>query len=104
MPETCNQNDCPLTSRVEALEEANRQHSVTHREIFDRLRAQETLAAVQENKLDTILHKLDALTEKVEAMEAKPAKRWDSLVGCVISAIAGAFLVWLASGMPGVGK
>ena len=34
----------------------------------------------------------------------KPAKRWESLVGYALSALVGAFLLWLAAGMPGVGK
>ena len=72
--------DCPLAPRVEALEEANRQHSATHREMFDRLRTLETLSAVQENKLDTILKKLDEITAKVDALESRPAKRWEGLV------------------------
>ena len=64
MAEKCTDNprDCPLIPRVEALERANEQHSATHREMFDRLRGLETLSAVQENKLDSILSKLDNLT------------------------------------------
>lgn len=33
----CNPRDCPVISRVEALERANEQHSSTHREMFSRL-------------------------------------------------------------------
>lgn len=79
--------DCALVPRVEALEAANKQHGNTHREVFDRLRALETQTAVQENKLDTILRMLNELTEKVDALEAKPAKRWDKLAETVLVAI-----------------
>jgi ABC-type transport system involved in multi-copper enzyme maturation permease subunit len=48
--------------------------------------------------------KLDELTATAKDLAGKPAKRWEALVSCIISALAGAFLVWLASGMPGVGK
>lgn len=87
--------DCPLIPRVEALEEANRQHSATHREMFDRLRTLETLSAVQENKLDTILKKLDEITAKVDALESRPAKRWEGLVEKSIWAVCAAVIAFL---------
>ena len=87
--------DCPLIPRVEALEEANRQHSATHRELFDRLRTLETLSAVQENKLDTILKKLDEITAKVDALESRPAKRWEGLVEKSIWAVCAAVIAFL---------
>lgn len=87
--------DCPLAPRVEALEEANRQHSATHREMFDRLRTLETLSAVQENKLDTILKKLDEITAKVDALESRPAKRWEGLVEKSVWAVCAAVIAFL---------
>ena len=87
--------DCPLAPRVEALEEVNRQHSAPHREMFDRLRTLETLSAVQENKLDTILKKLDEITAKVDALESRPAKRWEGLVEKSIWAVCAAVIAFL---------
>lgn len=87
--------DCPLAPRVEALEEVNRQHNATHREMFDRLRTLETLSAVQENKLDTILKKLDEITAKVDALESRPAKRWEGLVEKSIWAVCAAVIAFL---------
>lgn len=95
MTENCESQNCPLLPRVEALEDANKQHSETHREIFKRLGKLETDTAVQENKLDAILKKLDALTEKVEALEAKPAKRWDGLVEKAMWAVCAAVIAFL---------
>ena len=94
MPEKCPEG-CPALSRIEALEEANRQHSSTHREIFGRLGALETLSAVQENKLDTILKKLDMLAEKVDALEQKPARRWEGIVEKAIWAVCAAVIAFL---------
>lgn len=39
----------------------------------------------------------------VKAMLDKPVKRWDGLVDKALWLLAGAFLVWMLSGMPGVG-
>lgn len=108
MSENC--ESCPVLPRVEALEEANRQHSATHREMYKRLRDLERVSDVQENKLKNIEDKLDdiqadnkSILQKVEALEAKPGKRWETLVACVISALGTAFVMWLAMGMPGAG-
>ena len=38
----------------------------------------------------------------VKALTDKPAKRWDSLVDKLRLVAAGAFLGWLAAGMPGL--
>lgn len=104
MPENCNPNDCPLLPRVEALERCNEQHGDTHREIFRRLNDVEKDNAVQEAHYQAITGKLDEIAATVKSLADKPAKRWESLVGYTLSALAGAFLLWLAAGMPGVGK
>ena len=78
MPENCNPNECPLSLRVEALERANEQHSDTHKEMFDRLRALEKENAVQNANYKAIEAKLDELTVMVKNLTEKPAKRWDS--------------------------
>ena len=78
MPENCNPNDCPLSSRVEALERANEQHGNTHREMYDRIRALETENAVQNAHYEAIDAKLDELTVMVKNLTEQPAKRWDS--------------------------
>lgn len=104
MPEQCaNQpRDCPLLPRVEALEEANKQHSDTHREIFRRLGELESATAVQGKHLENIDEKLTdikadqkSILQKVEAMEAKPARRWESIVDKVIWAVCAAVIAFL---------
>ena len=95
MPENCNPKDCPLTTRVEALERENDRHTETHKEIFARLNEVERTNAVQEAHYTTILDKLDKLTAKVEALEAKPGKRWESIVEKAIWAVAAAVIAFL---------
>ena len=104
MNETCNPSDCPLEPRVSALERANEQHGKTHREIFARLNDVERDNAVQDAHYRAIAGKLDEISATVKTLADKPAKRWESLVGYALSALVGAFLLWAASGMPGVGK
>lgn len=58
--------------------------------------------AVMAERMKTMNDNVDSLTGKVDALEDKPAQRWDKLISSLIGALAGAFLVWVASGMPGV--
>lgn len=95
MPENCSPQNCPLASRVEALERENQRHTETHKEIFSRLNKVEQDNAVQSEQYKTILDKLDALTAKVEALEAKPGKRWESLVEKAVWAVAAAVIAFL---------
>ena len=103
MPEKCQTpQDCPMASRIETLERANDQHGSTHREIFARLNDVERDNAVQEAHYKAILEKLDSLTRrhdelnrKLSELEAKPGKRWESIVEKAIWAVCAAVIAFL---------
>ena len=101
MTEKCADN-CPLIPRVEALERANEQHGSTHREMYDRLRELERLEGIQGEQYKAILEKLDGLTQKHDALnaklselEAKPGKRWETLVEKALWAVCAAVIAFL---------
>lgn len=106
MPENCNPDNCPVSARVDALEKEFDRYrgasSDTHRQMFERIGALEQNGATLRTKLDSMDEKLDEVNATVKTMADKPAKRWEALVGYALSALVGAFLAWLASGMPGV--
>ena len=79
------------TGRIKKLEE---EHEAIHQLA--------TSVAVMAEKMDAMNKSLTSMNAKVEDIENRPAKRWDSLVSAIIGAAAGAFLCWAASGMPGV--
>lgn len=80
-----------LKHRMNAAEEANR--------ALNRLAtAMEVMVTKQEAMGDSV----DRLTGKVEALEAKPGKRWDGLLDKALLVLCGAFVAWLASGAPGL--
>lgn len=87
MSENCNPNDCPVTARVEALEEANKNHSRAHEGIYDRLRALETENAVQNAHWKNVDSKLDDLTAMVRELSGKAGKRWEKAVETILVAI-----------------
>lgn len=80
-----------LKHRMKAAEEATT--------VLNRLA---TAVEVMATKQDTMAGNVSKLTEKVDTIEAKPAKRWDGLVDKILYAIAGAFVMWLFSGAPGM--
>lgn len=94
MPEKCTDN-CPLVPRVEALEEANKQHSSTHREIFARLNDVERDNAVQDAHYRAIDAKLDELTVLVKDLTGKAGKRWDKAVETVLAAVLTGVIAFL---------
>lgn len=97
----CAQN-CPIAKKVERLEEQmdefQAQNGDSHREIYGRLNTLERASDVQGAHYDAILEKLDNLTQKVDALEQKPAKRWEAAAAAVISAIVTGLTVYLLSG------
>lgn len=97
MPEKCTDNprDCPLVPRVEALEQENKRHTETHKEMFSRLNAVEKDNAVQDANYKAIDEKLDELTIMVKELTGKSGKRWDSLTDKAVWAIVAAVIAFL---------
>ena len=99
MPENCNPNDCPVASRVDALErefDRYRDNSTnTHKQMFDRIGELEQGGATLRTKLDSIEEKLDELSDTMKAFADKPVKRWESLVDKAIWAVAAAVIAFL---------
>ena len=97
MPEKCTDNirDCPLTARVEALEESNKNHSRVHEGMYDRIRALETENAVQNAHWKNVDAKLDELTGMVKELTGKAGKRWDKLAETALVVIATAVIAFV---------
>lgn len=71
-------------------------------ESHDALNKLATSVAVMAERQDTMNSNVEKLTEKVDAIENKPAERWDKLITGILSAIAGAFVAWMLSGASGL--
>ena len=80
-----------LKHRMKVAEEAN--HTL------NRLA---TAVEVMATKQSAMSENVERLTDKVDALEAKPAKRWDGMVDKVLAALAGAFIAWLLAGASGL--
>lgn len=94
-----------IAKKLEAVDA--RCKSNTHRidELKDEITAVNRLATAVEvmaAKQNSMGESVDRLETKVDALEGKPAKRWEGLVDKLIFTAAGAVLAWLASGGPGL--
>lgn len=92
------ERDCLGLQKANMLEkqmaEWKEQSRSTHKEFFDRIRELEKAQAVQREQYDTILEKLEELTKSVAELSAKPAKRWESVIAAVISAVVSGLVVF----------
>ena len=95
MPEKCTESCAGLERLEQQMKELRKQNGEDHKEIRDRLSQMEKDDAVQKEQYKTILDKLDALTAKVEQLEAKPGKRWESVVEKTIWAVCAAVVAFL---------
>lgn len=60
-----------------------------------------TSVAVMAQQMESLNSSVDALSGKVDVLEEKPGKHWDSIVDKLIAAGIGAVIAWLAVGAPG---
>ena len=95
MPEKCTEPCANLTRLEQQLKDLQRQNGEDHKELRDRLAVVEKDDAVQKEQYKTILDKLDNLTTKVEQLEAKPGKRWESIVEKAVWAVCAALIAFL---------
>ncbi len=102
MPEKCNEPCADMTRMEQQVKDLQKQNGEDHREIRDRLAQLEKEDAVQLVQYRTILDKLDGLTQKhdclnakLEALEAKPGKRWEGIVEKVVWALCAAVIAFL---------
>ena len=103
MPDNKCSEPCDGLTRLEQqLQDMREQNGTDHKELRDRLTQLEKEEAVQLVQYKTILDKLeelsrrhDTLCNKLEVLEAKPGKRWESLVEKAIWSVAAAVIAFL---------
>lgn len=101
------EHECTMKDRIEALEEESKKHRVDHGKFYERFNALEKSAAVTEERYNKIREDTKEIKDRIKQnndaiheLKDKPGKRWDSLISCMISAIAGAFVLWIGMGLP----
>lgn len=90
-----------LTTRVTGLEQQSQEH---RRRIEGLERGQTVLnrlataVEVLATKQESMGHSVEKLSEKMDALERRPGRRWESLTDKILLVLAGAFVTFLLSG------
>ena len=84
--------------RLTALEEDSRRNQQTHKEFFARFEKMSTEYARIDAQYANILTTLAKLETAIEELKGKPAKRWDSVIGAVITGVVGFVIAWALRG------
>ena len=94
-----------LEHRMTDVEQRCKTNSRRLTELSQRIDAVNRLATAVEvmaAKQNSMGESVERLEGKVDSLETKPAKRWDGLIDKILLVLAGAFVAWVASGLPGV--
>lgn len=78
----------------ERLESINAKSTDTHREMYDRLRKLEIDQAETKTQYGHIMETLVSIKSDVAELKSKPGKRWESIVGALISALVGGLIAF----------
>ena len=103
------QNMSAMESRLTALEQRCKSNGHRLEQVERQQEAIHSLAASlqvmaaeqkhQTQAINTVREDVSRLDGKVDALEMKPAKRWDGLVEKLVWSVAGAILAWLLARM-----
>ena len=97
MPEPCTDNprDCPLFSRVAALEDEIERNKAAHKEFYEKLEKSSTSVALIEQRLEQIKEDTAEIKSAVRSLEARPARRWEGLVDKALWSLCAAVIAFL---------
>ena len=84
-----------LKAEVKALSE----NSKRHEELIESIRDVVGELQLMRQTLNTTTEKIDIVAEKVTEIENKPAKRWDTVVVGIISAVISCVVGYMLSGI-----
>lgn len=90
-----NCENCATSVRLAALEEGLKKVNAEHKEFFDRIRAIEVTGAIQSERYDIILERIERINESVETLTSAPGKKWEAAVDKVIFTVIGAVVAFI---------
>ena len=86
--------------QIEAdLKELREKNSADHKEFYNRIESTEKAMVESMSDRKHINEKLDKIDVNVESLMQKPAKRYDTVVTGIITAVVGALVGFLLSGV-----
>lgn len=97
------EHDCFNEHRLKELEatvhEMKEKHSKRDEQFFNRIGELERKTALYNNDLDHIKETVDEMNNNLKILMAAPGKRYDTIVVCIITAVVGAAIGFMLSGI-----
>ena len=81
--------------RLHALEEDSKRNSKQHQDFYAAFRDLGERGARTDERYNNILATLGKLETSVEEIKGKPARRWDTVIVAVITAVVGFAVAWV---------
>ena len=91
-------NECSYKGKHDMMEHDLRNLKIEVKELDVRLRMNENKADVTASKLDTIIESIRNITLKLDELAKLPGRRWEKMIGVVITVIVTAILTYLIKG------
>lgn len=97
------EHDCINEHRLKELESAvhemKEKHSKRDGIFFDRINALEQKIALYNNDLGHIKDTVDEMNDNLKSLMDVPAKRWDTVIVCIITAVIGVIVGFALKGI-----
>lgn len=97
------ENGCVNEHRISTieheLEELRKKNSNDNKEFYNRIELLEKENALLKKDIEHIKETMDEMNENIKTLMQQPAKRYDTIVASVITAIIGAVIGFIMSGI-----
>ena len=91
--------NCINEHRLLEIEKDIQRNTVTHKEFFDRFEKRNGRMVGYEKDMTYLTATITDISNNVKEIKEKPAKRWDTVVACALTALVSAIITFLLSGV-----
>ena len=91
--------NCINEHRLLEIEKDIQRNTVTHKEFFDRFEQMNGRMVGYEKDMTYLTATITDISNNVKEIKEKPAKRWDTVVACALTALVSAIITFLLSGV-----
>lgn len=90
---------CMNEYRIKELENDIRRNQQTHKEFFDRFEKINAQVVGYEKDMSYLRTMVADISKDIKEIKEKPAKRWDTVVVCILTSVVGAVIGFLLNGV-----
>lgn len=91
--------ECPYAKEIAQLQQGLKENEKQHKEFLDKINNQEIEIRLSEERFGNLMRvieevkgSVDRLIVTIDEIREKPAKRWDTVIACIITGVVGALI------------